>query len=222
MGSINLLLLADGRLPAGGYAHSGGVETAVANDTVTDLETLRRFLTGRLHTAGAVAAGLAAAACSLLHPWEELEAEADARTPSPAQRAASRRQGRQMLRAARTLWPGGVLEGLAAAAQSDGPHQAVALGAAAASAGLKPVDAAQAAVFNAVTGPASAAVRLLGLDPLGAAALTAGMTAAMDDVARAAAAGAAGPLRELPCCSSILLDLYAEQHAKAEVTLFAS
>jgi urease accessory protein len=44
----------------------------------------------------------------LVHPdgfWGEIDAEADARTPSPAQRGASRRQGRALLRAARIAWP---------------------------------------------------------------------------------------------------------------------
>ena len=35
-----LLLLADGRLPTGGHAHSGGTESAVAVGQVTDLASL--------------------------------------------------------------------------------------------------------------------------------------------------------------------------------------
>jgi urease accessory protein len=103
---MNLLLLADGRFPAGGHAHSGGMETAVAAGAVKDMETLSAFLAGRLATAGLSAAGLAAASCTLKHPWATLDAEADARTPSPALREVGRRQGRQMLRTARALRPG--------------------------------------------------------------------------------------------------------------------
>src|SRR5271167_3611922 len=104
------LLLADARFPAGGHAHSGGVEPAATAGTVTDLLSLELFLRGRLRTAGLTAAGLAAAACaragmSSVSTWEALDAEADARTPSPAQREASRRQGRALLRAARAAWP---------------------------------------------------------------------------------------------------------------------
>ena len=58
-----LLTLADSRLPAGGHTHSGGVEQAIAAGVVDDPRTLTAFLRRRLHTAGAVAAGLAAAAC---------------------------------------------------------------------------------------------------------------------------------------------------------------
>ncbi|HJX42530.1 MAG TPA: hypothetical protein VJ352_02570, partial [Geodermatophilus sp.] len=59
-----LLTLADSRLPAGGHAHSGGVEQAVAAGLVRDPPSLAAFLLRRLTTSGAVAAGLAAVACS--------------------------------------------------------------------------------------------------------------------------------------------------------------
>src|ERR1700760_2963247 len=100
-------MLADARFPAGGHAHSGGLEGAVTAGTVRDVESLELFLRGWLATAGVVAAGLAAAACAG-GVWERLDAEADARTPSPAQREASRRQGRALLRAARAAWPSAV------------------------------------------------------------------------------------------------------------------
>ena len=58
------LLLGDSRFPAGGHAHSGGVEPAVTAGTVSDLATLEAFLRGRLRTAGLIAAALAAAACA--------------------------------------------------------------------------------------------------------------------------------------------------------------
>ncbi|MGC5307866.1 urease accessory protein UreF [Micromonospora zamorensis] len=57
-----LLLLADGRFPAGAHAHSGGLEAAVAAGRVTDLASLEAFLAGRLATAGLVGAAFAAAA----------------------------------------------------------------------------------------------------------------------------------------------------------------
>ena len=81
-----LLVLADGRLPTGAHAHSGGLEAACADGRVGDLDTLAEFLRGRLATAGLVAAGFAAAAARDTDRWESLEEELDARTPSPAQR----------------------------------------------------------------------------------------------------------------------------------------
>src|SRR6185312_15183722 len=81
-----LLLLADGRFPAGGHAHSGGVEAAVAAGGVHDLPTLESFLTGRAATVGAVAAAFCAATCARwpcdIPTMTELDTEFDARTPS--------------------------------------------------------------------------------------------------------------------------------------------
>ena len=92
-------MLADARFPAGGHAHSGGLEGAVNDGAVFDVRSLNLFLRGRLATAGVVAAALAAAACAQPHAEElaRLDVEADARTPSPAQREASRppRAGRE-------------------------------------------------------------------------------------------------------------------------------
>lgn len=221
-----LLLLADGRFPSGGHAHSGGLEAATEAGLVTDLATLEAFLVGRLATAGLVAAALAATACRLAietnrPPWLDLDAEADARTPSPAQRATGRRQGRQLLRAARQCWANPVLDDLARV-HAEGPHHPIALGAATASAGLDRHDAALAAAHAAVTGPASAAVRLLRLDPMAVAAMLARIAPAIDQVVNEAAGGAFGPLRDLPAANSPLLDLGAEAHAARRVRLFAS
>lgn len=211
-----LLLLADPRLPAGGHAHSGGVEPAVAAELVADDASLRMFLAGRLANTGLVTAALAAAAClecSRPSPrWLALDAEADARTPSPAQRAASRAQGRGLLRAA------------GAAFGAPHPHHPVALGVCAWLAGGTPHDAATLAATAAVTGPASAAVRLLGLDPLAVHAVLAGLAAQIDAVAAEAATAAAEAreLAELPAASAPVLDLLAEQHRRQEVRLFES
>jgi urease accessory protein len=285
--SVPALLLSDSRFPAGGHAHSGGVEPGVTAGTVSDLASLEAFLRGRLRTAGLVAAGLAAAACARARRtasapsaetdagavsglgslrdrdseagnrgqdvsscdgfdfWGELDAEADARAPSPAQRAASRRQGRALLRAARVAWPDDPgLAGLAAsgaataratgragaavagdgagAVYRGGPHHAVVLGAAAAAAGCEAGDAARIAAYQSVAGPASAAVRLLALDPMRATAVLARLARDVDHIANRAARAADGPLDELPCPSAPALDLLAEAHIRAEVRLFES
>jgi urease accessory protein len=223
MNATASLLLADARFPAGGHAHSGGVEPAATASLVTDLPSLEAFLLGRLRTAGLLAAGLAAAACAQAADapaasWDGLDAEADARTPSPAAREASRRQGRALLRAARIAWPDAPwLSDLGRR-----PHHPVILGATAAAAGCSPLDAARIAAYQAVTGPASAAVRLLALDPLRAAAILARLSGRVDEIATVAAACAGGPLEDLPCPSAPALDLLAETHIRAEVRLFES
>jgi urease accessory protein len=236
MSLIPLLLLADGRLPSGTHAHSGGLEAAVRAGRVDDADTLQSFLLGRLTTAGLTAAAFAAATAleladgilataggGAIQPKELalLDAEYDARTPSPAQREVSRRLGRQLVRAARAGWPSPVLEA-ASLVHPDGPHQPIAFGAAAAAAGIDPQGTAAAAALGSVTGPAGAATRLLGLDPDEVTAVLAGLTEAVDEIAAAAMRAARGPAEELPALSAPLLDISAEQHLTWEVRLFAS
>lgn len=223
-----ILLLTDSRLPAGGHAHSGGVEQAVTSGAVHDVPSLGSFLRGRLHTAGAVAAALAAASCAFASgtadgpwAWDGLDAEVDARTASPAQRAASRVQGRLLLRVARRLWPSPVLEELAGAVPS--PHHPLALGAAAHAAGAAPEDAALAAAYHAISGPATAAVRLLGLDPVAVHRLLADLSRELPTApGERDCPPSAAPWADLPAHSAPALDLLAERHALAQVRLFVS
>lgn len=224
MSRAALLLLADGRFPAGGHAHSGGVEAAIAHHAVHDTDSLQAFCRGRLHTTGLTTAGLAAAAAAGIDPLL-LDDAADARTPAPALRAVARRLGRQMMRAARATFPSEDLERLAAE-RPQGAHQPIVLGLAARAAGLTPLDAAQAAAYENAGGPATAAVRLLSLDPLDASGLLARLSTDIDAVAEAAAQAADRVAVEgidaLPSASSPLLDITGEQHAAWTVRLFAS
>jgi urease accessory protein len=217
---VALLALADGRFPAGGHAHSGGVEVAVADGAVRDLAGLRDFLHGRLHTAGLTQAALAAAAAAAVNA-AALDAHADARHPAAVLRRVSRAQGRAVLRAGRAAWPHPALDALVAGCPA-GPHQAVALGAVARAAGLTPAHAALAVAYGTVTGPASAALRLLGLDPYGVHAVVAGLGSDCEAVAASAAARADGPWSDLPAATGPLSDVAAIRHEHWEVRLFAS
>ncbi|MER7462378.1 urease accessory UreF family protein [Streptomyces sp. NPDC097981] len=219
-----LLVLADGRFPAGGHAHSGGAEAACKAGRIHDAATLEEFCRGRLHTAGLVAASLAAAAALGLDP-AVLDTAADARTPSPALRTAARRLGRQLLRAARATWPAAELDALAEAFPR-GAHQPVVLGLTARAAGLGPLEAAHVAAYESVGGPATATVRLLGLDPFEASGVLARLAPELDAVSGRAAQAAQRARVEgsdaLPAASSPLLEIAAEIHADWPVRLFAS
>lgn len=219
-----LLILADGRLPAGGHAHSGGAEAAVHAGRVRDAETLAAFCRGRLHTQGLTSAAVAAAAALGIDPLL-LDTATEARTPSPALRTASRRLGRQLLRAARATWPSYPLEGLAEA-RPRGAHQPVVWGLLARAAGLGAREAAYLVGYETVSGPASAAVRLLSLDPLAGTAVLADLAPELDTVADAAERAASQALAhgcdQLPSHASPLLDITAEQHAVRSGRLFAS
>ncbi|GAA2497900.1 urease accessory protein UreF [Winogradskya humida] len=214
MSLATLLVLGDGRLPSGGHAHSGGLEAQVAAGRVHDVTSVGEFLLGRLVTSGLVAAVFAACSCAQPAAFRELDAGMDARTPSPALRKASRAQGRALLRAGRAMWP--------VATIGRDPHHPVALGALANAAGLGPLEAAVAAAHGTVTGPASAAVRLLGLDPYEVHALIARLAPECDRIAADAASRIGDPVDDLPAAGAPLLDIGAELHATWEVRLFAS
>ncbi|MEU6575686.1 urease accessory UreF family protein [Streptomyces sp. NPDC046805] len=220
-----LLVLADGRFPAGGHAHSGGAEAAVKAGRITGATSLEDFCRGRLQTAGLVAASLAAAAV-LGADVRELDAAADARSPSPALRGAARRLGRQLLRAGRATWPCGELDAVARDFPK-GAHQPVVLGLVARAAGLGADEAAYCAAYESVSGPATATVRLLSLDPFEATAVLARLAPELDRVVDRAVAAANRCAAEdtvdaLPAASAPLLEIGAEAHAAWPVRLFAS
>jgi urease accessory protein len=102
------------------------------------------------------------------------------------------------------------------------PYHPVILGACAWITGGTPADAAGLAATAAITGPASAAVRLLGLDPLAVTGLLARLSTDVTAVAEAAASAAAVDWADLPAPASPGLDLLAQRHAREEVALFES
>jgi urease accessory protein len=226
-----LLLLADGRLPAGGHAHSGGVEAAVAAGLISGAADLEAYLDGRLATTGHLDAAVAVASWWRMtrHPAAVeglvgIDAEVSARLASPAQRAASRVQGRGLLRVARRCWSAPVLDALGSL-HPDGPLAPMVLGGAGAVGALCAVEIASAALWSAVSGAAWAAVRLLGLDPLEVTATLSRLAPAIDAEAGGAAAGWGRADRapaELPAPGAPLSEIGAEAHAAWEVRLFAS
>jgi urease accessory protein len=255
-----LLLLLDSRAPAGAHHHSGGMEAAVGTGLVTGLADLEDFCQTRLRTSARTAAAFAAAsarvadlyaersvvpACARMRPapaelWAVLDAEFGARTPSEAARAASRQLGGGLLRLLRRMLPSagaGLLVTLRARCPPPAPHQPLVLGAGVALAGGTPELAARAAALGCCAGPASAAVRLLGLDPFAVQAMLARLAPGIDACAAAAAYSAAGlsetglsetglsetgPLAGLAADAAPALDLLPDVHLTAEVRLFAS
>lgn len=205
-----LLALADSRLPTGGHVHSGGVEEAVTSGLVADVTTLRAYLRRRIRTQGLVTASLAAAVHTGTLAPPRADLETDARTPAPAARQASRAQGRGLVRLARRVWAGEDWEPLGAT-----PHLAVAAGWVGRAAGLTAEQTALSVVYTTMTNSATAAQRLLALDPGDVAALTFELSALCDQTATSAA-------KELADLSDPLLDVLAERHHRRERPLFVS
>jgi urease accessory protein len=161
--------------------------------------------------------------------WALLDAEFEARTPSEATRNASRQLGGGLLRLLRSVLPEADLVtpwARCAGPDPKTPHHPLVLGAGVSLAGGPPELAARAAALAACAGPASAAVRLLGLDPFAVQAMLARLAPAIDECAALAARCAAEPPSSLPAAlpadSAPALDLLADYHLTAEVRLFAS
>ena len=246
-----LLLLLDSRAPAGAHHHSGGMEAAVGTGLVGNLGSLEDFCRARLRASARVSAAFAAAAARLqsdsaeraavlassqpravpadewaqerwAQEWALLDAEFEARTPSEATRTASRQLGGGLLRLLRSVLPETDLVTPWALCAGQSPHHPLVLGAGVSLAGGSPELAARAAALSACAGPASAAVRLLGLDPFGVQAMLAQLAPGIDECAEFAAQAAGRPPSSLPADSAPALDLLADYHLTAEVRLFAS
>jgi urease accessory protein len=205
-----LLALSDSRLPTGGHVHSGGVEEAVTQSLVNDLATLRAFLRRRIRTNGLVTASIAAAVHTGTLSVSQADRETDARTPAPAARQSSRAQGRGLIRLAKRVWPDVEWDML-----GNTPHLGVAAGAVGAASGLEPEQTALSIVYTTMTGSATAAQRLLALDPGDVAALTFELSPLCELTATAAS-------KELADLSDPLLDALAQRHIERERPLFVS
>jgi urease accessory protein len=204
------------------------VEALVDRAMVRTVGDLALFLAGRLSAGGSVQAAAAAAACALAGAdaadWARWDGAVSARTPSAALRAASRAQGSALLRTVAAAWPGPVLDTLG---NLPHVHHPLVLGVAVAAAGGTPSDAALLALHHLIGGAGSAAVRLLGLDPL---AVAAAAVAAGRQAQQVAAAAAGDALRAvaaddpalLPAEGSALHDVLAQLHDTSGTMLFAS
>jgi urease accessory protein len=197
------LLLADSRFPSGSYAHSLGLEQAVA-DGLTDVPA---FIAARSRL---VAESDARFAVEMLRGNDVL-AEWSARCPSPVLREASHRLGRQLLRSAAVVW--GV-------SPADLPRP-LALGVVCAAARLSDEQTALLALYDDASTVASAALKLLPLDPAVTARWVAELAPSLQLAARAIAADDT-PLEDLPAPAAVALELAAPVHLRSRERLFAS
>ena len=197
-----LLQLCDSGFPSGGYVHSGGLEAAAALGEVGDL---RRFAEDALWAAAHGTLPLVRRAHRAPADAAHVDAAAEAFLLSAVANRASRAQGRALATAA------GRAFGIAPLALPHG-HLAPVWGVVGAAAGVGEEETLAAALFAAVRGVVSAAVRLGRSGPLEAQALLAQLP--WDAALRAAPDD---PIQTAP-----LIELHGALHDRLYSRLFQS
>jgi urease accessory protein len=209
-----LMLLADARLPVAGHTQSGGLEPAVVAGLGADL--VPAYLATRLATVTRVEAGTAVVALHHLRSGADLaevETAWAARTPSAAMRSTSRGQGRALLRLVRRLWP--QLPPVGAT-----PSRAVVLASAAYGCGLSPRSLARLVGYDDVQTVASAALKLLPLDPATTTQWVYDALPLVDSLAQRVS-HLVDP-GQIPAAGAPQIEAWAEAHAAAERRLFSA
>ncbi|WP_242452513.1 urease accessory protein UreF [Rhodococcus rhodnii] len=215
-----LAMLADARLPTGGHAHSAGLEPAILAGLAANprrLHEIPDLARTRLRTITTVeaAAAVAARAAWLRGEYDlsGVETAWCARTPSAAMRDTARQLGRGYLRLARGLWPDAF-----AGFTSERPVRPVVLGVVGAVAGLDARQVALLVGYDDVQTIASAALKLVPLDPAQAMRwvldLHPDIAAMADEIAHVESPG------DIPARSAPVLDDHAEAHARTTRRLF--
>jgi urease accessory protein len=221
---LPFLLLADGRFPTGGYAHSGGLEAAVGAGLRT--EGVPSFIAGRLDGIARAEASLAvlsarAARRADLDLLLELDLEFEARCPSPPLRDAARRLGAQLLRTAAVVWPASAVLSLYRQSSSRTPRP-VAFGVVASAAALDDLQLAEAYIYDDAAIVAAAAVRLLAVDSATTSRWLVELSPLVARLARQASSPATDDPRRLPAGFAPANDLLSMAHARRNGKLFAS
>lgn len=223
---LTLLQLSDGLFPAGGFAHSFGLETYAQAGVVGDAAGLEAFLIAHLEGSSGPCDGVAvalAAGCGARRDLAgaiDLDERLDATKCVPEFRAASRQMGRQVARVAAALGDDPFTAGLARAVDEGGApgHHPVVFGAVLGRAGAAPEAAAGAYLYTTSALLVSAALRLI---PLGQVDGQRVLAAMRPRIARLAAAAATSRADDMWSFSPAL-EIAGLRHAQLERRLFRS
>jgi len=233
---VMVMLLADARLPTGAHTQSAGLEAALrAGMPPADVPS---YIRARLLTVTAVEAGAAVVArhrtldaaartggdqaaadlavADLASALSKVDAAWVARTVSPALRETSVLLGRGYLRLISRLWPGSA--GATAVAAIRRPGRAVAVGVAAALAGLTAEQLVRLVAYDDVQTVAAATLKIEPLDPVVA---TGWVVAAADEIERMVGNLAQlTALDEIPAFGAPQIEQWAEIHSVTSQRLF--
>jgi urease accessory protein len=212
------LLMADARLPSGGYAFSSGLEPALqggmAPVEVGAFLRARARTTTMVDAATAVVARAAGLRGSGYAPVERAWA---ARTPSLATRRSSRELGRGLRRLATTLWPDSApIDALAEA--PEGWSRPVVLGAVAAHAAIDAETLVRIAVYDDMACAVAALLKLEPGDPIDAVRLVIDACASVETFTPQLAALTVP--EAIPASSAPQSETWAEAHAITNRRLF--
>jgi urease accessory protein len=223
---LTLLQFSDGLFPAGGFAHSFGLETYVQDGRIRDRRDLETFIAAHLDgSAGPADAAAAAIAVGLARgedsrAWLALDARLDAMKTVPEFRAASRQMGRQTLRIAAGLGEDPFLARLARAVDDEqaAAHHATVFGAAVGRGGADPERAAAAYLYATAALLVGAGLRLIALGQLDGQRVLAGMRGRIERLAAAAVTATADDLWSF----NPALEIAGIRHASLDMRLFRS
>jgi urease accessory protein len=223
---LTALQFADGVFPAGGFAHSLGLETYAQDGRVRDRPTLEAFVVAHLEgSAGpadavAVATAVRTAAAEDHDAWAALDARLEAMKTVPEFRAASRQMGRQTARVAAALAEDAFMT-IVARAIDDGMtpgHHATVFGATLGRGGVEPAAAAAAFLYSTAVLLVGAGLRLVTVGQVDGQKV---LAAVRPRVARLAATAAATPA-EAMWSFTPALELAGVRHAELDRRLFRS
>jgi urease accessory protein len=170
----SLLQFSDGLFPAGGFAHSFGLESFVQSGSVRNADNLRSFIETYLEGAAgpcdavAVVAAMKFTGKKAIDRCLELDRTLEAMKPVAEFRAASRQMGRQSLRIAVNLFSCPLLSAVFECAEADRTpaHHALVFGLIGRRLGWPPEAAATAYLYATASMLVGAALRLLPLGQL--------------------------------------------------------
>ena len=225
-GLLSLLHFADSAFPAGGYAHSFGLESCCQAGVVRDRTGLERFLLAHLEgTAGPLDATAAVACARAAHAGDvstcrAVDRRLEAMKPVPAFREASRQMGRQTLRVAAALTGAPALAGyLEEVGLGRAPgHHAAAFGMAGGALGWTPRAVALGYLYSTTALLVGAALRLMRLGQLDGQRVLFGLHPVMERLAREAEPRGPEDLASF----TPALDARGMGHARLEARLFRS